>query len=465
MQMTRLEEHPTSTGRLVAWVPTARCRAAIAAAHGTGRRGSYMQESHIDLRLAMEREHKHDASWIGTAFDMPADLDLAAFGRVFTTVARRHGMFHGWFTVTDDGYDWTELAEQDIEFEVVDLGTADTEQQVQQFVLDQLTERCTPIDGLGYQLCGVVGADRCVLYLGQDHIYTDGFSVIILFAELMQTWQAQQAGTTPDLLPVGHYLDYAEQERARAEAADHDHPAVQYWVDFALEAPDEMIPRFPLDIGLAPGQKTPLAPNRVDLLDADQDVALDRLAKDHECTFPSLVYAACALAAHELAGKPWFRFVNPVHTRTGDEWLTAMGWFINVVPVHCDVSDEDDLFTVGRRMRQALRDCRVAADLPALRVMEIISETLGLGFDSDSTQRPPIVSYLDGRILPGQEFWEEHRFFGLTGAGDHDDVNVWINRMPTQTYVMCAVPDTEQAQGAVTALFTRARDILLDALR
>ena len=108
-------------------------------------------------------------------------------------------------------------------------------------------------------------------------------------------------------------------------------------------------------------------------------------------------------------------------------------------------------------MRQELRDTKAAGDVPTLRVTEILAEYMD--FDSDSSERPPIMSYLDGAMIPGNEKWLEQNFWGLTGAGDDNDVYVWMMRMPGSTYVTCSCPNTPQAVHAVTTYFARVAEI------
>lgn len=461
MQMTRLEDHPTTVGTLVRWVPSAATQTAAVASQATERRGSYMQEAHLGLRKAMEREGSSDASWIGISFDLPTDTKLENIAQALESLSERHSIFRGWFTDNDGTYAWHELAAEEVSFEFERVGEATSEAEVKAFVLNELTTNCTPFDEIGWRLCGVIGEDKIVLYLGQDHIYTDGFSVILMFNELIDLINDPGAITT--FPPTGAFQDFAETERAAADAAAIDHPAVKHWADFALADPAGGTPRFPMDTGIAVGEKTELGPYRLDLLTAEEDAELDAYAKSIGATFPSLLHAAFALATRDLTGKTVQRFLNPVHTRSDANWWLSMGWYINVVPVLCTVEEDDTLETVAVRMRESLRSGINVGDLPALRVMEIIQEVFG--FDPDSAGRPPIISYLDGRILPGQEKWEPHRFHGLTGAGAHDDVNVWVNRMPDDVYVMCAVPDTPQAMKAVDDYFQYARKLLRGLLK
>lgn len=88
-----------------------------------------------------------------------------------------------------------------------------------------------------------------------------------------------------------------------------------------------------------------------------------------------------------------------------------------------------------------------------------------MNFDADSSDRPPIMSYLDGTMIPGHERWLEQNFWGLTGAGDDDDVYVWMMRMPASTYVTASCPDTPQAVHAVTSYFARVAEIVAEVAR
>ena len=133
-----------------------------------------------------------------------------------------------------------------------------------------------------------------------------------------------------------------------------------------------------------------------------------------------------------------------------------MGWFINLVPLHVDIEPDDTFGSLVRRVRQEFRDTKEAGDVPTLRVAEILAQYMD--FDAESSDRPPIMSYLDGAIIPGHDKWLEHNFWGLTGSGDDDDVYVWMMRMPGSTYVTCSCPDTPQAVHAVTSYFAGRRD-------
>lgn len=457
MQMTRLEDHETVTGE--AWIlrPSARTKEAMINAPRSEAAPSYLQAAHLDLRRAMERIDKRDASWLSIAFEREGRVDPDLMARTLTSWVRRHGVLHGWFTATDAGYDRHDLAVGDIEFVAEPAGHVDDAVALRALVGPLFDEACTPFDTLGYAMVTVVGDERSAIYLGQDHSYSDGVSCMIAFTEINEIYEAHLEERLPQLPKVVSYTDFAQHEREAASRVTIEHPAVAYWANYAMRDLG-ILATFPMELGLAPGQQQPLVPVRVELLDGPGTDALEALARQHGATFPAMLYAACAIAARDLAGHSAYRFLNPVHTRTVDEQLPAMGWFVNLTPIHVDVSAHDDLTAVALRVRETFRSARVCADVPVLRVMELVKEVFG--FESDSTERPPIVSYLDGRMIPGHERWDDQRFFGLTGGGDDDDVNVWLNRMPSGTHVMCSVPHTVTAVGNVRAFFEHVRSTL-----
>jgi hypothetical protein len=214
---------------------------------------------------------------------------------------------------------------------------------------------------------------------------------------------------------------------------------------------------------MLPGVKVPLVPVYQELLNAELDDGYEKAVKELGGTYAGGLYAACAMAAHEMAAATSYRCLNPVHSRWSDEWVAAMGWFINLVPLHVDIEPDDTFGSLARRTRQEFRDTKAAGDVPTLRVAEILSEYMD--FDADSSDRPPIMSYLDGTMIPGHEKWLEQNFWGLTGAGDDDDVYVWMMRMPGSTYVTASCPDTPQAVHAVTSYFARVAEILQEVAR
>lgn len=461
MKMARLSDHPTQGGTIIDWTPTAATLEAMALAPATGVTPSLMQASHLALAKGKEREGFADSSWLCSAFQLHGPFDVDAWTRTTNTWIARHGGLRNWFTTEDDGeIARHELAADQVAFAPEVVAEGASAEEVLAHVHAQFDVWAVPLGKIGYTFTAVVGPDQTIMYFGGDHSYLDGFSVLLLFWELNTIYEAELAGTVAELPAVGSYPDYCVEERELADRFELSSEAVQYWLRFVLEGG---LPTFPLDLGMAPGEKVPCVPVYTELLEDGLDVAYEATVKDLGGTFPAGLYAACAMAAHELGAASSYRFLNPVHSRWSEEWLPAMGWFVNLVPIHIPIEPDDTFGSLARRVRQVFREAKVAGDVPTLRVVEIISEFIE--FQADSADRPPIVSYLDGNIIPGHERWDAQDSYGLTGAGDDNDVYQWVNRMPGHTYVTCSCPGTPQAVHAVTSFFARAAEILQEVAR
>jgi len=464
MKMSRLEELDTIDGEVFLLRPSAASQAAVAAAPANGHLPSYMQDQHIRLRRAMEREGSADANWLGLCFDVPGRLDVPALHRAATTWVRRHEVM--WGTFREDPEDPKRpltrhaIEPEELTLSVTPLGTYPGP-EVNRVLLEHLTASVDPVDNLGYALAGIAGEDRSTIFCALDHCYGDGFSVLLAYMELSALYAAETGGPPAELPEQKGYMTFAQEERAAARRFGIDHPAMQFWADHMMDGAGEK-DGFPMDLGIAEGERFWLIPMSYDILTGEECDRLEAIAKDEQATFPSLVYASFAMAARDLAGRSAYRFLNPVATRTSPDLLPTMGWMVNVLPIHIPVGPDDGLFDLARVVRARFREARVCEPVPALRVVEVMSEAFG--FSVEGTHRPSIVSYLDGRMIPGQERWAADRFHGTTGQGYDDDVNVWVNRTPTELYVMCSVPQTPTAVESVDRFFTHASDLLRGAL-
>ena len=458
MKMARLSDHPTQGGKVIDWTPTQSTLDAMTTAPATGVTPSLMQITHLALAKGKAREGFTDSSWLCSAFELEGPFDVDAWTNTVNTWVARHGGLRNWFTLEDDDeIARHELPPDQVAFEPSVFSEHVTPTEMLEHVHAQFDIHAVPLGRLGYTFTAVVGDDKTVMYFGGDHSYLDGFSVLLLFWELNTLYDCERAGTVADLPPVGSYPDYCVEERALADTFELLSPGVQYWLEFAIKG-GGALPTFPLDLGIPKGVKVPCVPVYTELLDNGLDVAYEAAVKDLGGTFPAGLYAACAMAAHEMGAATSYRFLNPVHSRWSPEWIPAMGWFVNLVPLHIDIEPDDTFASLAQRVRQVFKESKVAGEVPTLRVIEIINEFIE--FSADSADRPPIVSYLDGNIIPGHERWDIQNSYGLTGAGDDDDVYQWINRMPGHTYVTCSCPGTPQAVHAVQSFFQRAAEIL-----
>lgn len=460
MQMKRLTDHPTQGGTVHVLRP-----------HGTGetfvddRPPSFMQQSHLDLRRAMEARGMHDASWLCISFSITGPLDRDALTACFTDWARRHEVMQGWFVADaarEIGYARHAVRRDDMTVRVEEHAPSVDADATHAIVDEIFTATCSPFDDFGWVAIAVEQPDKTIVYLGLDHMYFDGFSALVAFFELTAGYDTRRdTGSALELPPVASFVEHAAQERARYAELSRLHPAVRYWAGYAVKGRGSL-GSFPMPLGLQPGEKAWLVPGHYVLLDGDESRRLEAYGREHSVNAASLVYAAFAIAARDLTGDTAYRFLNPIHTRGSQDLLLATGWLVNLLPVHIKVRKDEDLVTVAGRVKTVFKEAQVVAEVPVVRVAQLLQDTLRLDLKSDD--RPAIVSYLDGRKIPGHETWAARDFYGLTGSGYDNDVNVWVNRTDEDTHATCSVPDTPESVTNVRRFFDRASEILRAAI-
>jgi hypothetical protein len=296
-----------------------------------------------------------------------------------------------------------------------------------------------------------------LLFAG-DHSLLDGYSLILAQYELTELYHAARERRAPELLPVGSYVDFSAQERGSADAADVDHPAVRAWAAY-LDANDRRMPRFDLADPVAPDGDTsdgePAPPQSSVTLELLDDDAANRFTAVCVAAGGSLfagIVAALAVAYRECGGGDVFRCITPRHTRTEGRWLGALGWFVSVTPVAVDSTGTGSFTALVQRATRALRTTRVAADVPLLRVTEILGYGGAPSF---------VVSFIDTRHAPdaaaadagGARVLRSHNY-------SPDEVYIWVNRTPSGVRISARFPATGPMHAEVSAFLVRFSEIV-----
>lgn len=462
MNMSRITDRASIAGQYVTFEPSPAMETAIAVAVPGDRQPSFMQAAHLDLRTETSDSGEQDDIWLGFTYRIPGRFDADAMARALTRWVRRHGVMRGWFVPDaerETGWARVDVAEEDITFVTTDQGRIAGD-AVGERISDDFRAGCNPLGRIGYCMRAVVGEEETIFYLGLDHSYTDGFSFFLVYFELEALYREESGGEATELPPVGDFMDFAQAEREKFTEIDLEHPALAAWADFWF-AGDGELGRFPLSLGTTAGEPVELEHHHHDLLTGEEALALDAAAERLGTRTTQLVYAAIGLAGRELGDAKSLRFLNPVHTRDAPEWLLAAGWFINVMPVHVDVAD-GDLVEVAGRVRQSFRTARGASQLPAMKIYDVVEQTLGAKL-SEVGERF-MLSYMDLRHLPGATTWGNADTALVSRGGRDSNATSWVMREEPMMYILSIRPSTDEALENMTRLYTRAGEILRSLL-
>lgn len=464
MQMMRLSDRITRPGRVIQLRPSDQTLQAMLTTGPSDRQPSFMQADHLATRRDSHGTGAQDDLWLGFVCRLADDLDLDAFARAYTRWAQRHGIMHGWFTIDEDrptGFARHDLRSDQLDFDTVEIGHPRTAADTSELLMQTFRTSCYPLGQIAYTATLIVEDDAdslseappgIVLALAMDHSYTDGFSFYVVHHELSEFYREEVGGEAADLFPVGDFMDFAQAERERTQEASVEHPAVMAWATFWVSG-EQDLGRFPMPLGVETDHPRPLVQHEEVLLSAAEHDRLDDVARAHDVSGPSVLYAAAALAAKELAGAETFRFVNPVHTRDAPQWLLAAGWFITVVPIHIDIDPHDDLWSLAAKVRVTFRDSKPVSEIPAVRVHRIIEEHLGMPLDDVGHRQ--LFSYMDVRLVPGADRWDDAQATIVTGGGEDTNVSQWIFRQPARTTLQAILPGTPEAVTSTAAFYGR----------
>ncbi|AVH94217.1 MULTISPECIES: condensation domain-containing protein [Streptomyces] len=430
---------------------------------------SPVQENHLRRRLANLAAGRPQAPWVGLAFDVPGRADADALAAALRKWVLRHETVLTWFSAEPDTTGGTggvalvrhKVAAEDVDVRPVTVGDFGSGDAIREHLAEQFHENTDPLAWPPFTAGVILRETSSTVYFAVDHAHSDAYSVVLVFHELRSLYQAELDGGEAVLSEAGSYIDAGAEERERAAALQADSPEVQSWITFLLSGP---MPSFPLELGVPTGESRPSRSFDLDLLAGAEADAFAKVCRGHGAGFSAGVMAVLGLLHRELAGRTEYRGLSVVHTRNEPRWHAAQGWFINLVPVSFplvregrDLTRAEVLDVAGTAFRSA---CKLARVSP-LRVAELA----GIPLQDDDSSVLPIVSYIDGRLVPGSRDWDSADCNGLYDSSPTNEVLMWVNRRWDRTYVKVTHPDTPEAGTNVPYFYERFRQLVREISR
>lgn len=459
-------------GRVLVVRPTTDLLARAAQAPVSASPPSFLQADHVAAYATNQAAGRSHRAWTGIASTIPEPFDPIAWSAAVATFLRRHEGHRSWFDIGQQGPAepvrrvMPPEAIADTDFLVEELTEANGRAgESLHDLLDQvLGETCTPGSWPGFGLVVIDAGTEFSFMWGCDHAFTDAASQILLAGELAGQYERH---LRPDadvaaLPPTGGFGEYAVAERARAAAASREAPEVARWREI-VAGHGGVLPTFPLDLGLAPGETAPVVIVEHEIASGSDLQDLESAVKSHGGRLPSAVAAACAVAELRLAGRERYFGITVLGTRDADEWARAQGWFCNFAPIDIDLRGHRTIATVLGAAEEAFAVARRLAQVP---VHAALAAMIELGeLDPASVGSPQLLSYLDLRWFPDvrgtgsarSAFERGHHF---TAEGRTRNASSWFNRDAESLYVVCQVPDTTVARAASDRYYGEVIQIL-----
>ena len=451
-------------GRVLRWRPTAAARSAANTAPVDPGLPSILQTDHLVAYRRLVRDGGRHRAWTGVATTIDGRLDRAALTRALVRFLRTHDGLRTWFDLDGDVPVRHLVPADAVEFEVVEEPPP-ADRSLHEHLTGMFDAQCTPGSWPGFCFGVVEGPDSFGVFWGCDHAFTDGASQIMLPADLADLYAAELSGRDDAWLPsaeaTGGFPRYAAEERAAAEAFGPESPEVAEWVRIVADN-GRRLPRFPLPLGLADGERGQVVIRTTTLLEGAELDAFDRLCAEDGVRPTAAVFAAVAATDHALAGTETYFGVTVLSTRDRGPYARSQGWFCAFAPVAFEVSAANGFGELAGRAQAALQKARQLAHTP----VDVVLRTLVAGgvCRPEDLGSPQLLSYLDLRAFPGSGKPADDNGVHFTGCGRTANASLWVNRDAERLYLLAQVPDNRVAASSVDAYHRELRAVLRAAV-
>lgn len=488
MRFSDIKDLHLPLGRLSVWVASEATLAQAAERTADPRGPSHNQRGHIREALArrvdpdlfdLGADHTGKpgkaapTGWLGVAFEV-SSVDGHGLRRAFESWIGRHETLRSGFRPTAPGtvdaeFERFTLAPEEVRLEEVVLGDF-TDVVALAETLDDLFNRSTDaVSWPAYAFAAIASPQGTTVVTAFDHVNVDGYSILASVGEIQELVDADLCGRAHGLPTVPSYLDFVQDELALASEAGASHEAIETWRSYLEEG--DTLPSFPLPDGLPAGSQVPQEARCMPILTADQTNAFAAWCRANGASAATGFLAAMALAFGRIGNdedhrRPStnesdapmvdFRSLVSTHTRHEAQWAEALGWFTAIAPFATRFPAGHELVEILPLVGDAWATAKRGAGLPMSRVSDLLDAPLQPRF---------VVSYLDARFTRGADRWKEWNAHALIGdVGPTDEVYVWINRMPTETYLTWRFPGNETCRAEVVGVTEAIREIIVDAL-
>ena len=280
-----------------------------------------------------------------------ASLDPDALQRAMNALIARHEQLRVSFEMEDGEVVQRVHPWVDLPLQVHDLGALGDAEQTQRLEHLSTQQSLSPFvlshpPLLRWSLV-LLAPTRSVLLITWHHAVTDGWSLSVLLRDLVAAYQASCAGRDIPTAPTISYARYSAYRQRLRETQALD-PHRRFWREaLAGVSPLEL----PLD------RPTPSVPSHrggmiTFTLPEVTSAAIDALARREGVTPFVVLLGAWATLLSRLSGQSAFVVTTASAGRPRPELEEVIGFFVNTLPIPCDLTDDPTVSALLKRLRE-----------------------------------------------------------------------------------------------------------------
>ncbi|MBA3825727.1 MAG: amino acid adenylation domain-containing protein, partial [Ktedonobacterales bacterium] len=318
---------------------------------------------------------------VALAVTLQRVLDQTTLERALAVVVARQASLRTTFINTPEGPLQVVAPTAQIPLRLVDLRGLSPAERTAAVQRETAYESQTPFQLSGGALTrlAVVRVDEAetLLLVAQHHSISDGWSLAVFLEELLASYAAvsqQQAPALPPL-PV-QYTDYAAWQRAWLDDGELD-AQLAYWQRHLGDAPllldlptDHPRPPVPSYRGIRQGFTIPAALTQ----------QVQALSQSEGVTVYMTLLTAFEALLHRYTRQDDFLVGTVVAGRQRPELDHLIGFFVNTLPLHADLSGAPTFRAALARTRQVTLDAFAHQDVPFERIVAAVQPTRDLSY-------------------------------------------------------------------------------------
>lgn len=302
-------------------------------------------------------------------FRLGDDVCLTAYERSLQAVVARHQVLHSLIAQKPSQIAVARACEQTLSLERVALEAARWPDRLRQDIDRPFAlEAELPIRASVYQVAQPDGGWVNYSLILVHHLAFDGWSQPVLLQELDALYQAQRQGREAELaaLPL-QYGDYAVWQRRWLDSALADE-AKAYWRQ-ALDGWQAL--EMPLDF-VRPARFDHRGANHVIALPEALTMQATQFARRQGVTPFALYLAAFNLLLGYFSGQQDILVGTPVANRPVAETRSAIGFFVNTLPLRSQIDDAASLNDYVHRVFDGVLQAQRHQNLPLDQLIELL---------------------------------------------------------------------------------------------
>ena len=305
-------------------------------------------------------------------------LDVESLRRAFEEVCRRHEILRTTFAETDGEPHQIIHRPPLWKLPCVDLEGLSEEATRRELARAVGRESQRPFDlqrDLPLRTTLLRSALESVLMVAMHHIASDGWSIGVLVGEIAALYRAFSQGSTSPLVPLPRqYADFAQWQRHWMESAELERQ-LRYWKDRLAEPTPLQLPLDRPRTGVRFSRGGRLDRRLVESFSKE----ISGFSRKGGSTLFMTLAAAYASLLQRYSGSDDICIGFPVANRTLPQTEPLIGFFVNTLPLRCDLSGDPSFEELLGRVRETALQAYEHQDVPFERLVEGLEVERGPG--------------------------------------------------------------------------------------